>query len=238
VSEKISRTVWSDKEQGFVPSPFIVIQKEVSEVVADGIRKELDEKHLRGVSMQQDFIRIYPNNSMLCHVVGFMNREGTGVEGVEKSMDEFLAGHPGVRFTERDRSGREIPAFRKMERPPRHGDSVRLTVDLALQDIVETEMDAAVRQFRPKMATCILMRPSTGEILALANRPHFDVNQRSGVPDEARKNRAIMDMVEPGRVGLQVGEAGNGHLLRTRQVHLRRNNPARQPSRIWRVERP
>jgi cell division protein FtsI (penicillin-binding protein 3)/stage V sporulation protein D (sporulation-specific penicillin-binding protein) len=198
VSEKISRTVWSDKEQGFVPSPFIVIQKEVSEVVADGIRKELDEKHLRGVSMQQDFIRIYPNNSMLCHVVGFMNREGTGVEGVEKSMDEFLAGHPGVRFTERDRSGREIPAFRKMERPPRHGDSVRLTVDLALQDIVETEMDAAVRQFRPKMATCILMRPSTGEILALANRPHFDVNQRSGVPDEARKNRAIMDMVEPG----------------------------------------
>ena len=198
VSEKISRQVWSEKKKSFAPSPYIVVKKEVPETVAQALVKELDTRHLRGVSLQQDFLRVYPNNSMLCHVVGFMNREGTGVEGVEHSMQEFLSGHAGVRFTERDRSGREIPAFRKLERPPRHGSTVRLTIDLALQDIVETELDAAVKQFRPKMATCIMMRPSTGEILALANRPHFDVNQRHGVPDEARKNRAIMDMVEPG----------------------------------------
>jgi cell division protein FtsI/penicillin-binding protein 2 len=198
VREKISRQVWSPRKKDYVSSPFIVMKKEVPETVADALVKELESKHLRGVSLQQDFLRVYPNGSMLCHVVGFMNREGIGVEGVEHSMQEFLSGHPGVRFTERDRSGREIPAFRKLERPPRHGSTVRLTIDLALQDIVETELDAAVKQFRPKMATCIMMRPSTGEILALANRPHFDVNQRQGVPDENRKNRAIMDMVEPG----------------------------------------
>lgn len=198
VLEKVRRQVWSEKENKFKPGRFIVIRKEVPELVAEAMVQELDRKHLRGVSLHQDFLRVYPNNSMLCHVVGFMNREGVGVEGVERSMQEFLCGHPGVRFTERDRTGREIPAFRKLERPPRHGSSVRLTIDLALQDIVETELDAAVKQFRPKMATCIMMRPSTGEILALANRPHFDVNQRHGVPDENRKNRAIMDMVEPG----------------------------------------
>lgn len=198
VREKVGRQIWSEKKQTHVASPFVVIKKEVPEPVAEALAKELEQKHLRGLSLHQDFLRIYPNGSMLCHVVGFMNREGIGVEGIEKSMQEFLCGHPGVRFTERDRSGREIPAFRKLERPPRHGASVRLTIDLALQDIVETELEAAVRQFRPNMATCIMMRPSTGEILALANRPNFDVNQRQGVPNEARKNRAIMDMVEPG----------------------------------------
>jgi cell division protein FtsI (penicillin-binding protein 3)/stage V sporulation protein D (sporulation-specific penicillin-binding protein) len=160
--------------------------------------KELAHRKLRGVSLEQDFIRVYPNGSMLCHVVGFMNRAGLGVEGVEREMQQWLSGHDGFRFTERDRTGKEMVAFRKLERPPRDGSNIRLTVDLALQDIVETEMDAVVAQFRPKMATCILMRPSTGEILAMVNRPHYNLNQRDGVPDEARKNRAIMDMVEPG----------------------------------------
>jgi cell division protein FtsI (penicillin-binding protein 3)/stage V sporulation protein D (sporulation-specific penicillin-binding protein) len=181
-----------------VPSPYVVVKREVSEFTAEALMKELSQRKIRGVSLEQDFIRVYPNGSMLCHVVGFMNRAGLGVEGVEREMQQWLSGHDGFRFTERDRTGKEMVAFRKLERPPRDGSNVRLTVDLALQDIVETEMDAVVTQFRPKMATCILMRPSTGEILAMVNRPHYNLNQRDGVPDEARKNRAIMDMVEPG----------------------------------------
>jgi cell division protein FtsI (penicillin-binding protein 3)/stage V sporulation protein D (sporulation-specific penicillin-binding protein) len=59
-------------------------------------------------------------------------------------------------------------------------------------------MDAVMSQFKPEMATCILMRPTTGEILAMVNRPNYNLNQREGVPAEARKNRAIADMVEPG----------------------------------------
>ncbi len=184
-----------------LPSPYIVIKKEVPEQVAEGLRDELSRRNIRGLVFEQDSVRVYPNGSMLCHVVGFVSRlEGglKGVEGVERSMDHFLKGHDGVRFTERDRTGRELPAFRSLERPARDGATVKLTVDMVLQDIVENEMDAAVKQFRPKMATCILMRPSTGEILAMVNRPHYNLNQREGVPDEARKNRAIMDMIEPG----------------------------------------
>lgn len=198
VRQKIARNVWSSPLGTMVPSPYIVVKREVSEFTAEALMKELAHRKLRGVSLEQDFIRVYPNGSMLCHVVGFMNRAGLGVEGVEREMQQWLSGHDGFRFTERDRTGKEMVAFRKLERPPRDGSNIRLTVDLALQDIVETEMDAVVAQFRPKMATCILMRPSTGEILAMVNRPHYNLNQRDGVPDEARKNRAIMDMVEPG----------------------------------------
>ncbi len=183
------------------PSPYIVIKKEVAEQVAEALKDEVNKRNLRGLVFEQDSVRVYPNGSMLCHVVGFVSRQEAGlkgVEGVERSMDDFLNGHNGVRFTERDRTGREIPAFRHLERPARDGASVRLTVDMVLQDIVENEMDVAVKQFRPKMATCILMRPATGEILAMVNRPHYNLNQRDGVADEARKNRAIMDMVEPG----------------------------------------
>jgi cell division protein FtsI/penicillin-binding protein 2 len=75
---------------------------------------------------------------------------------------------------------------------------VQLTVDLNLQHIVEQEIDAAVREYRPEKATIILMRPHTGEILAMANRPHFDLNERSEAKPEQMKNRAIIDMVEPG----------------------------------------
>lgn len=183
------------------PSPYIVIKKEVPEQVAEALREEISKRNLRGLVFEQDSVRVYPNGSMLCHVVGFVSRMGgglKGVEGVERSMDDYLKGHDGVRFTERDRTGKEMPAFRHLERPPRDGNTIKLTVDMVLQDIVESEMDSAMKQFRPKMATCILMRPATGEILAMVNRPHYNLNQREGVPDEARKNRAIMDMIEPG----------------------------------------
>lgn len=191
----------SSPEGKLKPSPYIVIKKEVPEQVAEALKEEVNKQNLRGLVFEQDSVRVYPNGSMLCHVVGFVSRQESGlkgVEGVERSMNEYLDGHNGVRFTERDRTGKEIPAFRHLERPARDGSSVKLTVDMVLQDIVESEMDAAVKQFRPKMATCILMRPATGEILAMVNRPHYNLNQREGVPDEARKNRAIMDMVEPG----------------------------------------
>jgi cell division protein FtsI/penicillin-binding protein 2 len=183
------------------PSPYIVIKKEVPEQVAEALREEVAKRNLRGLVFEQDSVRVYPNGSMLCHVVGFVSRmQGglKGVEGVERSMDDYLKGHDGVRFTERDRTGKEMPAFRHLERPARDGATVKLTVDMVLQDIVESEMDAAIKQFRPKMATCILVRPATGEILAMVNRPHYNLNQREGVADEARKNRAIMDMIEPG----------------------------------------
>ena len=124
--------------------------------------------------------------------------QNTGMDGVEKTMDEYLRGHDGFRYTERDRAGKEMVPYRGAERPARNGNNVRLTIDIALQDIVETELDAAVKQYQPKMAVAIMMRPQTGEILALANRPAFNLNRVDKSEIAARRNRAISDQVEPG----------------------------------------
>ena len=78
-----------------------------------------------------------------------------------------------------NRAGQEIVPYRGQERAPRDGYQVHLTVDLGLQSIVEEEIDAAMKEYSPQKATIILMRPQTGEILAIANRPNFDLNLRS-----------------------------------------------------------
>ena len=113
-------------------------------------------------------------------------------------MDEYLRGQDGYRYVERDRAGQEIVPYRGQERAPRDGYQIHLSIDLALQNIVENEIDAAMKEYSPQKATIILMRPQTGEILAMANRPNFDLNLRSEAKPEEMKNRAIIDMMEPG----------------------------------------
>jgi cell division protein FtsI (penicillin-binding protein 3)/stage V sporulation protein D (sporulation-specific penicillin-binding protein) len=135
---------------------------------------------------------------MLCHVVGFTDFDHKGIDGVEASMDEYLRGQDGYRYVEHNRAGQEIVLYRGQERAPRNGHLVQLTIDLNLQMIVENEIDAAMREYHPKKASIILMRPQTGEILAMANRPNYDLNQRSDAKPEEKKNRAIVDMMEPG----------------------------------------
>jgi cell division protein FtsI/penicillin-binding protein 2 len=177
---------------------YIVLKRELPQTKAIALREQLKERKLRGIRFEHDFRRVYPNGSMLCHVLGFMNHERRGIEGIENSMEQYLHGQDGYRFIEQDRRGKEIAAYRGVERPPRDGYSVRLTIDMNLQHIVEQEIDAAVREFRPQKATIILMRPDTGEIVALANRPHFDVNSHGEAEPAHKKNSAIMDIVEPG----------------------------------------
>ena len=177
---------------------YIVIKRGLSESLAGTLREKLRANNLRGIYFQHDASRIYPNGSMLCHVIGFTDFEHHGIQGVEASMDEYLRGQDGYRYVERDRAGQEIVPYRGQERAPRDGYQIHLSIDLALQNIVENEIDAAMKEYSPQKATIILMRPQTGEILAMANRPNFDLNLRSEAKPEEMKNRAIIDMMEPG----------------------------------------
>jgi cell division protein FtsI/penicillin-binding protein 2 len=177
---------------------YIVIKREVPETASRSLREKLRAKNLRGIYFEHDSSRIYPNGSMLCHVIGFTDFEHHGIQGVEASMEEYLHGQDGYRFIEHNRAGQEIVPYRGQEHPPRNGCQIHLTVDLSLQNIVENEIDAAMAEYSPQKATIILMRPQTGEILAMANRPNFDLNLRSVAKPEEMKNRAIIDMMEPG----------------------------------------
>jgi cell division protein FtsI (penicillin-binding protein 3) len=177
---------------------YIVIKREVPAATANALREKLRANNLRGIYFEHDATRIYPNGSMLCHVIGFTDFDHRGIQGVEASMEEYLHGQDGYRFIEHNRAGQEIVPYRGQERAPRDGYQVHLTVDLGLQNIVENEIDAAMQQYSPQKATIILMRPQTGEIMAIANRPNFDLNLRSEAKPEQMKNRAIIDMMEPG----------------------------------------
>src|SRR5438309_9545917 len=195
---------------------YIVIKREVPAATANALREKLRAGNLRGIYFEHDATRIYPNGSMLCHVIGFTDFDHRGIQGVEASMEEYLHGQDGYRFIEHNRAGQEIVPYRGQERAPRDGYQVHLTVDLGLQSIVEEEIDAAMAQYFPQKATIILMRPQTGEILAIANRPNFDLNLRSEAKPEQMKNRAIIDMMEPGSTFKIVAAASalNEHKLR------------------------
>jgi len=195
---------------------YIVIKREVPESSATALRTKLLAKNLRGIYFENDATRVYPNGAMLCHVIGFTDFEHRGIQGVEASMEEYLHGQDGYRYVEHNRVGQEIVPYRGQERAPRNGYQVHLTVDLNLQNIVENEIDAAIDEYRPQKATIILMRPQTGEILAMANRPKFDLNLRSEAKPEEMKNRAIIDMMEPGSTFKIVAAAAalNEHKLR------------------------
>lgn len=180
--------------------PYKVLKKGLPESVANDLVDQMRKLSLRGITFEQDFSRTYPNGTMLSHVIGYMDHTHKGVDGVEKSMEQYLQGSDGFRYTEHDRKGRELVMYRTQDRAAHAGNNVRLTVDMGLQNIVETELDAAIKQFHPKSAAVIMMNPKTGAIMALANRPTYDPNDVGATPIEALKNHAIADMFEPGSI--------------------------------------
>jgi cell division protein FtsI/penicillin-binding protein 2 len=177
---------------------YVVLKRQVPQEITNELRQKLRDANLKGVHYERDATRVYPNGSMLCHVIGFTDFDHRGIQGVELSMEQYLHGQDGFRFIERNRAGQELVPYRGQERAPRDGYRVNLTIDLNLQNIVENEIDAAMKEYSPEKATIILMRPDTGEVLAMANRPHFNLNERSDAKPEQMKNRAIIDMMEPG----------------------------------------
>jgi cell division protein FtsI (penicillin-binding protein 3) len=141
---------------------------------------------------------VYPHNELAAHVVGFVNKEGTPSGGVEDYADQYLRGYSGWREIERDGRSRELAQFRNREVPASDGWSVHLSLDTAVQHIVETELRALVEKFKPGKATIIVSDSQNGFLLALANYPSFDLNQFGTAPLEVQRNIAAADLIEPG----------------------------------------
>ena len=178
--------------------PYIPLRDKVDALTVSALKSEIRETGIRGVMYEAQPRRSYPSEDRLAHVLGFLDHTGRGVQGVEMMMEPYLRGEDGFVFTERDRTGREIVAYRGMRREARDGMTVELTVDMALQEIVERELDEAYRTLNPNMITAVFVRPGTGEILAMATRPAFNPNQPGKADVETTKNRAVIEMFEPG----------------------------------------
>src|ERR1700730_4601613 len=158
-------------------SKYLVLRTGIPEQTAEKIRGSLWTSNLRGIYFDQDFVRVYPNGQMLSQVIGFVDHEHRGTMGIERTMQDFLQGVDGFRYIETDRTGKELVPYRGQENPAKGRGDVKLTVCYVSQNILETELDAACAEFKPKNASAIMMRPQTGEILAMASRPTFDPNK-------------------------------------------------------------
>jgi cell division protein FtsI/penicillin-binding protein 2 len=132
------------------------------------------------------------------HVIGFVDAEHKGVQGIEASMEDYLQGQPGYEVIERDRKGREIRALRTEDIGPRDGFNVVLTIDQMVQHIAEQELEKAMAEFKPQAGVIIVSRPKTGEILAMSSRPTFDPTNMDAASADDRRNRCISDVAEPG----------------------------------------
>jgi cell division protein FtsI/penicillin-binding protein 2 len=171
-----------------------VLARDLTPQMTQEIGAALDSGGISGLYFEAAAKRFYPGRSTGCHLLGFVDHEGVGREGLEATMNRWLAGEPGFRETMVDRRGRELPSYSGREQAPRDGANVHLTIDSALQALVEEELAAGEAAFGTQRVCAVLIDPSTGDILALASRPFFDPNTREG----SRRNFAFSDVYEPG----------------------------------------
>lgn len=153
---------------------------------------------IKGVYGNRKYERTYPQGALAAHVLGFVNKEGNAVTGIESSMDFYLSGQDGWRETERDGHRRELAQFRTREIKPENGLNVELTIDIMVQHAIEEEIARIVKDCTPKSATIIVSEPATGYILGLANYPSFDPNEFWKYDVGTHRNRALTDLYEPG----------------------------------------
>ncbi|MBP7275162.1 MAG: penicillin-binding protein 2 [Kiritimatiellae bacterium] len=172
--------------------------EEEAAAVAPMLNRVGNPKKIQYLWLEPVYDRHYPQESAACHVVGFANREGKGQAGIELVKDSYLRGVPGERESLRDARGVEQPIHRLSFRPPEPGDTVELTLDINLQRITEEALEAAQSEHGAKGAWSIMMDVQTGEILALAARPGFDLNQYGQANEDQWLNRPIGYSYEPG----------------------------------------
>jgi cell division protein FtsI/penicillin-binding protein 2 len=154
-------------------------------------------------------MRVYPNQLLAAHVIGFAGTQErefddhfihqiTGRDGIELTLNSKLSGIPGLRMTETDQDGREVISLRDQDVEPCDGLNVVLTIDSVVQHILESALADAMEKHTPVSACGIVVRPKTGEILAMATLPNYDPNNPGAYPAAARRNRVISDIMEPG----------------------------------------
>ncbi len=210
---------------------YVVLRDDLSEETAARIKAlgrdnrygRIGRAGFQGLVFQRVYRRSYPNRQLASHLVGFVSKDERPAAGMEVYANTYLKGHDGWREGERDGRGGELAQFRSRHVPATDGFSVRLSIDTAVQDIIEEELAAIGRRFEPLRASIIVSDPRDGFILGMANYPTFDPNDlneairreeawrpvvptRYGVvpedyePGTFFKNAAVASVYEPGSV--------------------------------------
>jgi cell division protein FtsI (penicillin-binding protein 3) len=151
--------------------------------------------NLQGIHFQKEPKRFYPKRDLAAQVLGYVGTDDEGLSGIERQFNSDLQGKPGKLMISVDARRRW---FASVEKQPEAGNSVVLTIDQNIQYVAERELERAMDETHAIAGTVIVENPHTGEILALANRPNFNPNNRKEIRNEALKDRAVSDVYEPG----------------------------------------
>jgi len=236
--QRLQPTYYTNEQDQVIPRRFVVLKRNVSQEDWERIRAMMQrlDLGLKGkTKADRTFaynlrhnaiypapvdgqLRFYPNGTLAAHVLGFVSTEErktnqqtfleiTGRSGIESMFDKALTGVPGWRKTEMYKK-RELATYRGQEIEPRNGHDVVLTIDAGVQHILESELAEAVQKYSPTSACGIVVRPRTGEIVAMATLPTFDPNTPGQSAPDAWRNRVITDTYEPGSTFKIVTVAG------------------------------
>lgn len=150
-----------------------------------------------GVYSIEEFRRFYPAGEVTAHVVGFTDVDDKGREGVELAFDQWLAGVPGTRQVLKDRRGHLIKDV-QVTQNAKAGQTLALSIDLRLQYLAHRELRNALAEFGAKAGSLVMLDVQTGEVLAMVNHPTYNPNNRRTMNPAAMRNRAMIDVFEPG----------------------------------------
>ncbi len=178
----------SDTSRDFVYLKRLLPPDQVEQVVS---------LHLPGVSLQREYRRYYPAGEESAQTLGFTGQDDIGQEGMELALQEQLAGKPGSQRVIKDNHGYIVEDAGSLH-PPKPGSDIVLSLDGNLQHIAYRELESAVRAHRAKSGAVVILDARSGEVLALANYPSYNPNNRSDTSSKAMRNRAITDEFEPG----------------------------------------
>ncbi|KFC72105.1 peptidoglycan D,D-transpeptidase FtsI family protein [Massilia varians] len=159
--------------------------------------EQIEKLKIDGIDTRKEYKRYYPQGEVMTHMVGFTNVEDKGQEGMELFHQKSLNGVPGSRRVIRDRLG-HIAEDLGMFREPHHGKDLTLSVDSKLQYIAFTSVKNAVEKFNAQAGGAVVLDVHTGEVLAMANYPTYNPNDRAGLTGAQLRNRVITDTFEPG----------------------------------------
>ncbi|HEY7056261.1 MAG TPA: penicillin-binding protein [Vicinamibacterales bacterium] len=171
---------------------FVYLGRQMSPEEARPVR----DLQLPGIIFLKENRRYYPKRELGAHVLGYVGLDNVGLGGIESAYDTEIRGHDGKVLIQTD--ARRHALSSRVERPATAGASIELTIDQYLQYIAERELRVGVEENHAAGGSAIIMNPYTGEILALANWPTFNPNAFSRSDDDARRNRAIQTLYEPG----------------------------------------
>jgi len=172
---------------------FVWVKRQVDEPVALQV-KALD---IKGLYLRKEYKRQYPEGEAAAHVVGFTNVEDLGQEGVELAFQKQLSGKSGSRRVIKDRLGRVVEDVRDVI-PPVDGQDLQLSIDSKIQFFAYNKLREAVELHKARGGSAVVLDARTGEVLALANYPSYNPNNRRNLTGEQLRNRALTDSFEPG----------------------------------------